>query len=55
MIEHSYASAIEMREQLHHKLMEEFSAEMDNGHSTYYLSEMQYKRKWSSHPPPPPL
>nr|CAD2207106.1 unnamed protein product [Meloidogyne enterolobii] len=45
VIEHSYNSAIEMRQRLHAKLLDEFDKEMEKGNSNYYLGELQYERR----------
>ncbi|KAL3067834.1 hypothetical protein niasHS_016800 [Heterodera schachtii] len=40
VIEHSYESAMEMREQVHKKIMEEFNAEKGKGNADFYLQKM---------------
>ena len=46
VIEHSYSEALDMREQLHQKIMDEFHAEMEKGNANHYLSELPYEGKW---------
>uniref|UniRef100_A0A914H3W3 Sulfhydryl oxidase n=1 Tax=Globodera rostochiensis TaxID=31243 RepID=A0A914H3W3_GLORO len=44
VVEHSYDSAMEMREIVHQMIMNEFQAEMDKGNTDFYLNHMAYEQ-----------